>query len=144
MFYEEDYDKDFEAPGRVSIWACRFNSEKELEAYMEEKFTDDDGVYSDFYLEFRMGYLDHDFVDYIIHHDQPKSTEELFAQVSYSVSIVKNIKTNGIAIDFTKYNSVICVFDFDFTPDKDYVRKNQHVDFIGVVDYDNNSDKIEN
>lgn len=143
MFYPDDYEKDFEAPGKVSIWLCRFNSEKELRAYMKEKQTEDDDVYSDFYLEFRMGYLDHDFVDYIIHDDQPSSPEELFAQVSYSVSIVENMKAQGINFDVAKYNSVICVFDYDFVPDSDYVRKNDHIDYWGSIDYDNTSGKID-
>ena len=142
MFYQDDYEKDFEAPGRVSIWACKFNSEKALESYMEEKQTEDDDTYSDFYLEFRMGYLDYDFIDYIIHENQPSSLEDLFTQVSYSVSIVENIKKSGIVLDFNNYNSVICIFDFEYIPDKDYVRKNKNVDYIGSIDYDENSEKI--
>jgi hypothetical protein len=142
MFYQEDYEKDFEAPGKVSIWLCRFDSEKELSAYMEEKQTDEDDTYSEFYLEFRMGYLDHDLVDYIIHHDQPASLEDLFAQVSYSVSIVEHLKVEGNAIDIAKYNSVICVFDYDFIPGNDYVRKNQNIDYWGSIDFDPHSDKI--
>lgn len=143
MFYQEDYEKDFEAPGRVSIWLCRFDSEKELKAYMEEHQTDEDETYSEFYLEFRMGYLDHDFVDYIIHHDQPASLEDLFAQISYSVSIVEHLKTKGSVIDIAKYNSVICVFDYDFVPDTDYIRKNQNIDYWGSIDYDPHSEKID-
>ncbi len=109
---------------------------------MEEKQTEDDETYSEFYLEFRMGYLDYDFIDYIIHEDQPLSLKDLFAQVSYSLSIVENIKTNGITLNFDKYNSVICVFDYNFIPDKDYIRKNPNIDYIGSVDYDPNSEKI--
>lgn len=142
MFYQDDYEKDFEAEGKVSIWACKFDSLKALKAYMEEKQTEDDETYSEFYLEFRMGYLDYDFIDYIIHEDQPSSLEELFAQVSYSVSIVENIKRSGMPIDFNKYNSVICVFDYDFIPDKEYVRKNKNIDYIGSIAYDENSEKI--
>ncbi len=142
MFYQDDYEKDFESLGKVSIWACKFDSEKELRAYMEEKWTKDDETYSDFYLEFRMGYLDHDFIDFIIHHDQPETLEELFAQVSYSVSIVENIKKSGMQLDFNNYNSVICVFEYAFIPDSDYVRKNAHIDYLGVVDYDAYSEKI--
>lgn len=142
MFYQNDYEKDFEASGKVSIWACKFDSGKSLEAYMKGKQTEDGDTYSEFYLEFRMGYLDYDFIDYIIHEDQPSSLEDLFAQVSYSASIVENLRTSGIVINFDKYNSVICVFDYDFIPDKDYVRENQNVDYIGSFDYDPNSGKI--
>ncbi|TSJ46641.1 immunity 22 family protein [Fluviicola chungangensis] len=142
MFYQEDYEKDFEASGKVSIWACKFDSEKALKAYMKEKQTRDDDIYSDFYLEFRMGFLDYDLIDFIIHEDQPSSLEELFAQVSYSKTIVENIKKSSLTLDINKYNSVICVFDYDFIPDTDYVRKNKNVDYIGSFDYDQNSEKI--
>jgi hypothetical protein len=142
MFYKDDYEKDFESTGKVSVWLAKFDSEEALNAYMEEKQTEDDDTYSDFYLEFRMGYLDYDFTDYIIHHNPVKSLEDLFCQVSYSVSIVENIRKSGVLLDPSKYNTAICVFDYDFVPDEDYVRKNPTIDYWGSIDYDSNSEKI--
>jgi|GEM_PF-2922873 len=139
MFHEADYEKDFEAPGKVSVWLARFDSEKELAAYMEEKRTEEGDTWSDFYTEFRMGYLDHDFVDFVIHASPVNSLEELVRPVSCSASVAENIRKAGLSIDPAKYNTIICAYDFAFVPDEDYKRINAHVDFIGYVDYDEHS-----
>lgn len=143
MFNEDDYEKDFEKEGTVSIWLARFSSPDELNAYMEEHEDENENTFSAFYLEFRMGYIDHDFTDAFMHQRQPENLDDLFWGASYGKSIVENMRKSGRLPDVSKYNCYICMYDFAFVPDKDYVRKNAHVDYWGSIAYDPNSSAIE-
>jgi hypothetical protein len=142
MFIESDYEKDFEKEGVVSIWLARFEAEETLRAYVEEHMDENEDFYSAFYLEFRMGYLDHDFMDAVKQPEHPQTLEELLRGASYGKSIAANIRAGGNLPDVSKYNSFICVYDYAFVPDADYVRQNPNVDFWGVVAYDLNSREI--
>lgn len=142
MFIESDFEKDFEKEGIVSIWLAHFDDADTLHSYFEEHPDENENFYSAFYIEFRMGYLDHDFMDVLMQPAQPQTLEELLRGASYGKSIAANIHAGGRLPDVSKYNCFICVYDFAFVPDADYVRQNPNVDFWGFVAYDRNSDAI--
>lgn len=136
--------KGYEKTGKVSVWGALFSSEDELEKYLEENYPDEGLMFSNFSIESGMITYDHAFMDAVFHESRSQSPEDFFRGVSFSISILKGIHENGMKEDFSRFNTVICLFNFEFRVDEDFKKfiNNPNVEFIGVFDFDKESDEI--
>ncbi len=113
-----------EEENKVSIWLGNFNSEDELTEYMEEHFTEDGDMYSDFMKAFEIDFIDNQFQEVFFSKNLSK---EDFKSFSYAESYVDDINAN-----LENYNSVIAIYNFNYSKK---IQKSSDVDFIGVYDY---------
>ena len=113
-----------EAENRVSIWLGKFNSEEDLDAFMQEQYTEDGDVFSDFMKAFDISFVDNQFQEVLF---SERLSQQDLNTLSYSNSFVHKIKS-----DLEKYNSLIAIYNFDYSGK---IVDTERIVFFGVFDY---------
>lgn len=98
---------------KVSIWLGRFDSEEQLNDYVEEQYNEDGDILCPFYSDFKIEYLDSDLRDLLFHEPLNKS---VLSNASYAASFI-----DAIDADLSQYNAVILAYDFEYSGDIDLV-----------------------
>lgn len=114
-----------EKENKISFWAGNFKSEDELNDFMQEQFTDDGDMYSEFMTAFKIDFIDNQFQE--VFYSENLSKNDL-KSLSYSESFLDQLPEN-----FQKYNGIIAIYNFEYAGE---VSSANGVDFIGVYDYE--------
>ncbi|PIE84696.1 MAG: hypothetical protein CSA07_01145 [Bacteroidia bacterium] len=113
-----------EGTSRVSVWLGSFDNEEQLNAYVEEQFDEEGNVSSAFMRDFGIDFIDSQFQEVLFSRELKRDD---IAPASYSESFL-----DEIAVDFSRYNSLILLYNFSYDKTVDRVGR---LAFIGVYDY---------
>lgn len=95
-----------EETNKVSVWLGSFDSEEQFNEYIEEQFDEEGDITSVFMKDFKIDFIDNQFQEVLFSDELKKEDLE---PASYSESFL-----NNIAADFSKYNSVILLYNYSY------------------------------
>lgn len=114
-----------EEKNKVSIFVGDFQSERELNNFIREKFTEDGDIYSNLLSDLKVDFIDNQFQEVLfLNHKISKVDLKNF---SYSEKFIDKIDFSEI-----KGNSLILLYDFNYSSFKD---KPEKLRYISTFDY---------
>ncbi|NQX85090.1 MAG: immunity 22 family protein [Flavobacteriaceae bacterium] len=116
-----------EIQNKVSIWLGNKNSNDSLKKYMEEVYTEDGDINSDFMSSFEIDYIDNQFQE-VLFCGSGNSKNEIFEDFSYKESYIDKLPN----LNWESFNSVICLYNFKYTGE---IENADDFKFIGTFDF---------
>jgi hypothetical protein len=110
----------------VSIWLCNFKSEIDFQKYIEEDYSNEDKIESQFIKSFNLGYIDNQFfeAEYCSSNEKLKNT---VLELSYSEYFVSQL------IIESQYNSIIAVYNYSY---QGSVNTDANSKYLGTYKYE--------
>jgi len=113
--------------GKVSLWIGNFKSQEDLNSFIEEKYDEEGDVSSEFMSFLEVEFLDNQFQE-VDFYQGLLTKQEVFEGFSYVESFIKSIPD----LDWENNNSIILIYNFEYTPLK---KQKGKIQFIDVYDY---------
>jgi hypothetical protein len=110
----------------LSIWSGKYESQKELDSYIEEIYDEEGELNSKFMEDFKITYIDNQFQEAVFLNK--KITLDMLNDASYSASFLNKLSE----IDFREDNSILILYDFNYNKAKKIKGK---LRFIGSFKY---------
>ncbi len=131
--------KEFET---VAIWLGRFPSEKKLEKYMAERYSDDDAKpISAFAADQGQVFYDHDFLEFGFR--RASSARELLRGASFSTSYLGHVEAAWHSQDLSGVNTVILVWNSEIESPRSVHSREYDLTYLGTFACDTNADVLE-
>lgn len=126
-----------EKEGVVSLWTGNTNSNEFLNDYTEMNYTEDgDRDPSEFIKDFNMYDIDEDFVEKERYEEASDNLEVLLSGCSYDDVVIPNIKKSVGKILKEKFNTIILVYNFEYSGDRISVDNGMYsFKYICTVEY---------
>lgn len=128
-----------EKKGVVSLWIGNTKSNKFLNNYMEMKYTEEgEWEPSEFLNDFNidMDDVEEDFIEKVRYEEVSDDLERLLSGCSYEDVVIPNIKKNVGNIGKKNINTVILVYDLEYSGDKVIVNNGTYsMEYVCTVEY---------
>lgn len=122
--------KSFRKDDYVSVWLGNFDSETELNNYLEESYNGD--TISKFADQYKLNYYDHDFLEMKFLIDK-RNIRELLEPLSYSKNFIEYVIKDSLSSNLKQVNTAILLYNFQY--DMEVPIKNSELSFINHYKY---------
>ncbi|MFV0539865.1 MAG: hypothetical protein ACK5MZ_01325 [Aestuariibaculum sp.] len=114
-----------EEKNKVSVFTACFPTKTELDAFVEEKFTENGDIYSNLLSDLQVGFINHQFQE-ILFTGKPINKPDLqdFSYIDNFVSHIEFSKITG--------NSLIFLYNFNYAISDNRPKK---LNYIGAFNY---------
>lgn len=125
----------------VSVWICKFEAHQELETYLEFKYDEEGDATSRFCEDFSMQWYNDESQE--SEFSAQVSVDMLARFASYSLSFLHAFSEALQNTDLRQANSIILLYDHEYTGTRRVVTENYQAVFLGTFPYDKNSPRAE-